>query len=67
MQILERFRQMVLDGPVQRPVAFKDSKEVSVAAAECMRGEQSERDGGVLVTEHHGNGRLSKYFDIYSG
>lgn len=46
-------------------MAFKDSKE-SVAATECMRGEQSERDGGVLVTEHHGNGRLYKYFDIYS-
>lgn len=52
-------------GQCKGPVAFKDSKE-SVAATECMRGEQSERDGGVLVTEHHGNGRLYKYFDIYS-
>ena len=48
MQILECFRQMVLDGQCKGPAAFKDSKEVNVAAAECMRGEKSERDGGVL-------------------
>ena len=35
-------------GQCKGPAAFKDSKEVNVAAAECMRGEKSERDGGVL-------------------
>lgn len=33
-------------GQCKGPAAFKDSKEVN--AAECMTGEQSERDGGVL-------------------
>ena len=66
MQILECFRQMVLDGPVQRLRHSRIAKK-SVWLQQDARGESSQKGmAGCWVTEHHGNDRLHKCFDIYS-